>query len=90
MARFKLDKRAILRSIQPKMHEVAREITVDYDRMRQRLKNRSLEEVKAELVRYHQGRGGEITDPDLTSHAEQLQAGERVVFEYRGHTVGWT
>lgn len=40
------------------------------------------------MITYHKKRGGEISDPELTQYAEELQQGEKIVFRYTGEAVG--
>lgn len=81
---FKFDKRAIERAIEPAIRDRARKFTRDYAAMGRRLEGKPLDEIKAELRRYHRSEGGEITDPDLTKYAELLQAGDTITFRYGG------
>lgn len=82
--KLRINRQALIKAVEPQMREIAGELTRDYERMRRELRGKPLGDIKAKLVRYHQDRGGEISEPELMEHAEQLQEGERVVFTFKG------
>lgn len=78
--------KAIMEAAESGVRDMADEMNRDLAKMAERLKDRPLDEIKAELVRYYGDRDGEISDPELTEYAEVLQEGGSITFEYDGLT----
>ena len=78
--------KAIMAAAESGVRDVADEMNRDFTEMARSLKGRPLDEIKAELVRYHGDRDGEISDPELTDYAEILREGGSITVEYGGLT----
>lgn len=72
--------RELEKTVAPALRQLAETRTRQYDELIAVHRGSDVETVKAELVRIYSADGGEITDPDLTQHAEAIVAGQRIVF----------
>lgn len=81
MAKFSFDENAIRKVVNQGVQKMASDLTSALGGLTARYKGRPVEEIKPEIQRVwakHTG-GGEVTDPELTRFAEQIQAGGEVV-----------
>ncbi|MGW0948446.1 hypothetical protein ACWD4O_38650 [Streptomyces sp. NPDC002623] len=82
MAKFNFDNRALKKAVNDGVRKMAAALTRDLNALTAQYQGRPVDEIKPEIQRVwakHSGRGGKITDPELTEFAEQIQSGGRVV-----------
>lgn len=65
----------------PAIAELASKRTRQYDELIASHRDGDADVVKAELGRIYAADGGDISDPELTQHAEAIVAGQRIVFQ---------
>ncbi|MDX2658345.1 hypothetical protein PV402_39865 [Streptomyces scabiei] len=80
MAKFKFDDRALKKAVNQGVQKLADDLTKALNGLTPQYEGKSLEEIKPEIQRVwsKQTGGGSITDPELTTFAEQIQAGGRI------------
>ncbi len=76
---FKFDRQAIERLTQGLNHEAAQNIERDLNRLSSQLKGRPPENVKGAVQRLFASHGGKVTEPDLSTYAEAVSEGQRIV-----------
>ncbi len=80
MAKFKFDDRALKKAVNQGVQKMASDLTRALNSLTAQYAGRPLEEIKPQIQRVwakHTG-GGSITDPELTSFAQQIHDGGRV------------
>jgi len=70
----------IEKAVAPALKAIAERRTQQYEDLVSRHQGGEIEAVKQELVRLYTEDGGEITDPELTSHAEAIVNGQTITF----------
>jgi hypothetical protein len=83
--KFEFDERKFRREVekaaQEGVNEVARDLTLDIDRLRLQYQGRPVDTIKPALKRLFERRGGKITEPELTQYAEMVRDGTRIEFK---------
>ncbi len=74
-------RRELEEMVTPALREMAAKRTGQYGELVSRHQGGDADVVKTELVALYKEDGGEITDPELTQHADAIVAGRRLVFE---------
>ena len=73
---FKFDKNALKKVVDEGMKETAKEVQRFLDSFARTHKGKPVEEIKRSLRQQWKSKlGGDITDPELTTYAEQIAAG---------------
>ncbi|MFD9042595.1 hypothetical protein [Streptomyces bottropensis] len=85
MAKFKFDDRALKKAVNQGVQKLADDLTEALNRLTPQYEGSPLEEIKPEIQRVWSMHtdGGSITDPELTTFAEQIQAGGRVAIRMK-------
>lgn len=79
--KLEIDDKALKKVAAKAAKDLAAKLTRELNALTSRYERKPLDEVKAAVQSTwarHAGKGGSITDPELTQFAEQIQAGGRV------------
>jgi len=80
MAKFKFDDRALKKAVAQGVQKMASDLTKALNGLTAQYQGRPLEEIKPQIQRvWAKHSGGSITDPELTTFAQQIHDGGRVV-----------
>jgi hypothetical protein len=84
MAKFEFDDRALKKMVAQEVQRIADDLTRALNGLTPQYRGKPLAQIKQQVQRvWKQQTGENITDPELTTFAEQIQAGGRIEGQVR-------